>query len=151
MVRAAERRYREDRSVPQQITDDDPSGTVGLSVGDTSVWEGDGNTVSLTFAIRLSSSLAGPVTFHYATTDDSAVSPGDYVSKSGNLTIPAGNVSAKVLIPIRSDTFVEPGETFTLTLSAVTGAALLDGVGVGAIFNDDGSPGTNGALRGRHP
>jgi hypothetical protein len=44
-------------------------------------------------------------------------------------------------VSIKGDTTVEPNETFTVTLSGVTGASVTDGQAVGTIRNDDSGGG----------
>jgi len=78
------------------------------------------------------------VTVAYATGNRTAVQPSDYSAKSGSLSFPAGVVSKNVAVTVKSDTAVEPGETFTVTLSNATGGATItDSIGVGTIRNDD--------------
>jgi hypothetical protein len=65
------------------------------------------------------------VSVHYATADGTAVAPGDYTAKSGDLSWPAGDMTARYIdIPIADDHIAEGNETFTVTLSAPAGARL---------------------------
>ncbi|MBM7789208.1 choice-of-anchor P family protein [Tenggerimyces flavus] len=119
------------------IVDDDRELQPALSVGDVSVDEGDTGTTAATFAVRLDRVATGPVSVGYETADGSAVAPGDYTDSAGQVTIPAGSTSATFNVPVVGDTAVEPDETFTVNLSAATGATIADGQGVGTIVNDD--------------
>jgi uncharacterized delta-60 repeat protein len=65
---------------------------------------------------------------------------GDYVSSVGTLTIPPGATSGNIAVTINGEIVPEPHETFTVTLSAPTGATVADGLAVGTITNDDNPP-----------
>jgi subtilisin-like proprotein convertase family protein len=61
----------------------------------------------------------------------------DYMSTAGTLTIPAGATSGNINVAINGDILVEAAETFTVNLSAPSGATIADGLGLGTITNDD--------------
>ncbi|MGQ0832700.1 MAG: beta strand repeat-containing protein [Microthrixaceae bacterium] len=112
-----------------------------VSVTDTAVTEGSGGSSSLSFVVSLSNANPVAVTVNYATSDGSAVAGSDYTATSGTVTIPAGEMSKNVLVPVTTDSFPEPNETLTLTLSnPSTGTSIGDGSAVGTISNDDGAP-----------
>lgn len=67
----------------------------------------------------------------------STAGSGDYVPASGTLQIPAGSPSNFVDVTLNGDAGVETSETFSLNLSAPSGATLADSVGQGTILNDD--------------
>ena len=46
-------------------------------------------------------------TFHYAIADGGATSPGDYAATSGDGSIPPGNTTATIHVPIAADTVDE--------------------------------------------
>jgi serine protease len=109
-----------------------------LSVNDASISEGNSGTKLLTFTATLSEASASPVTFNYTTVDGSAVGGPDFVSQVNvPQTIAAGQLSKTFTVAIVGDTVVEPNETFTVNLSSVSGATLVDGTGTGTITNDD--------------
>jgi hypothetical protein len=66
-----------------------------------------------------------PVTVNYATQDGSAVAGQDYTASSGSVTIPAGQTTATISVPITDDTAQEADESFTVNLSAPTAGATL--------------------------
>jgi uncharacterized repeat protein (TIGR01451 family) len=107
-----------------------------LSIGDVSANEG--NTGTTTFAFTVSSSLpapAGGITFDITTQDNSAISNGDYVTKSlTGQTIPPGQQTYTFDVTVNGDTLVEPDETF---LVKVTSAANGSPQATGTIRNDD--------------
>ena len=66
-----------------------------------------------------------PATVNVATTDGTAVAPGDYTSVTSQLSWAAGEIGTKTItIPIVLDATHEPDETFIVTLTAPTGATL---------------------------
>jgi hypothetical protein len=106
----------------------------GLSITDVSVGEGGGPA---TFTVALSGPSPAPVTVHAATANGTATAPADYATTSVDLTFTPGQVSKQVVVPIVNDTVDEPNETFTVTLSAASGAALADPTGLGTIVDND--------------
>ena len=114
---------------------------LGLSINDVSKVEGsNGSTTDFVFTVTLSEPMITPVTVQYATEDGSAKAGVDYTAASGTLTIPANQTTATITVKVNGDTDNEPDETFNLVLSNSNDAALLDGIGVGTIRNDDPVP-----------
>ena len=111
-----------------------------LSIDDLSVVEGNSGTVNAVFPVTLSAATTVPVTVSYATADGTAAAGSDYTAMGGTLTIPVGQTTATIIVPVLADTVVEPNETFTLNLSNPTGATISDSQGVGTIVNDDVTP-----------
>ncbi len=112
------------------ITDDD---VAALSIADATAAEGG----TATFAVTLSIASLTDVTVTATTADGSAKAPGDYTAKIETLTIDAGDTSAEFEVAIASDTVPEFDETFTVTLSAATGATIDDGTATGTITGAD--------------
>jgi uncharacterized repeat protein (TIGR01451 family) len=125
------------------INDQDEPPTI--SIADAMVNEGNSGTTNATFTVSLSAANGRDTTVHYATADGTATQPGDYTATSGDVTIPEGQTSKAVTVPVKGDTTFESDESFTVTLSAPTdatiGATIADGEGTGTIVNDDSSPG----------
>ena len=117
------------------VTDDVPK----LSIND--VTQAEGNDGTSTFTFTVSSSLpapAGGINFTINTTDGTARAGSDYVAitnASGSLA--PGSMSTTVKVTVSGDMLVEPGETFFVNLSNVTGATVVDGQGLATITNDD--------------
>ena len=120
---------------------DDDFALPTLAIGDVSVIEGQSGTVAAVFNVTLSAAATQPVTLSYATSNDTAQSPSDYTAASGTLTFPVGTVSRTVTVTVIGDTGAEPNEKFNVDLSAVVGATLADGRGVGTIVSDDAANG----------
>ena len=126
-------------SVTGTIVNDDP--LPALSIGDTSLAEGDSGNTQAQFTVQLSAASGREVQVNYQTSDDSAsASAGDYVSSSGTLTLAPGETSAIVLVPVSGDLLDEANERFVVTLSAPVRATLADAEAVGLIEDDDRAP-----------
>ena len=61
-----------------------------VSGGGTHVTEGDGGTVTATIQLACTNATASTFSVHFATSDGTAVSPGDYVATSGDIPVPPG-------------------------------------------------------------
>jgi hypothetical protein len=98
-----------------------PRASVALAGATASVGEGAG---SLTLAVARSGNNAGAVSVAYATANGTAASGSDYTATSGTLTWADGATgSQNIAIPIIDDLATEGSQTFTLTLSGLTGIA----------------------------
>ena len=97
-----------------------------LQVEDVSASEGAG---SLEFTVSLADGATATqvVTVDYATADGTATAGQDYTETSGTLTIPTGASSGVISVPVNNDRVPEYDETFTLTLSNPSNAALPGG------------------------
>lgn len=123
-----------------------------LSINDVSVLEGSPMTdplspnvhpdISFThkaeFTVTLSEPSASAVTVAVATADGTATSAFDYTAVNATLTFQPGQTIAGVVVTITPDVAIERDETFTVNLSAPSGAVIADGQGTGTIVNDDG-------------
>jgi hypothetical protein len=110
------------------VDNDNPLPSVQFSNPTYSVGE---NGVNATVTATLSHVVDGDVTVHYATADGTASAGADYTDTHGDLTFKGntsnggtGETSKTIDIPVADDTDVEDDETFTVQLSAPTGAVL---------------------------
>ena len=109
-----------------------------LSINDVSVTEGDAGTKLLNFTVTLSAASSLTVTTNYATANNTATAPSDYVAiPSTLLTFNPGDTSKNVSVTINGDTGFEPDETFFVNLSNAVNATISDNQGLGTIQNDD--------------
>jgi acetyl esterase/lipase len=108
-----------------------------LSVNDTSKAEGNSGATGAVFTVRLSEPVGHPVSVSYSTANGTALAGRDYKGVSGSLTIPAGKVTATVVVTLVGDTTWERNEAYALVLSSPQGATIGDGQGRGTIVNDD--------------
>ena len=110
-----------------------------LAVAPAGASEADG---AVTFTVSLSAHGAAPVRVAYATADVTARAASDYTGTSGTLTFAADEFEKSIRVPLTNDAEDEAdAETFTLTLSGATGAALPEGATTlavtGTIEDDD--------------
>ncbi|MCY3637470.1 MAG: hypothetical protein OXH23_17865, partial [bacterium] len=108
------------------IADDD---TATLGIDDASAAEGG----TAAFAVGLSTPSDREVTVTATTSDGTATAGADYTGKTEQLTIAAGAATATFNVAIASDSENEIDETFTVTLSGATGAAIADSTATGTI------------------
>jgi hypothetical protein len=126
------------------ISNDDAKPT--LSISDVSIVEGNAGTTNMVFTVQLSAVSGVSTSVKFATSDGTATAGSDYVTKSGTLTIAAGQSTGTITVAINGDKTLEPDETFNLTLSAPTNATLAGGAATlaakGTIVNDEFAPPT---------
>ena len=106
----------------------------GLSINDIGVDESAG---SATFTVTRTGPTDRPSTAAYTTVNGTATAPADYATTTGTVSFAAGQTTRTVTVPVVNDAVDEPNETFTVQLSAATGAALTDPTGVGTIVDND--------------
>ena len=108
-----------------------------LSVAGAAAYEGNGQPRNLGFQVSLSRRSAAAVSFDYATADGSAKAGTDYAATAGTASLPAGQTSARVDVPILGNRKAEPDRTLALSLANVTGAPVAFGQAQGVIRDDD--------------
>ena len=134
-------------SATGSIADND---VASLRVADASVTEGKTGTTTLNIAVTLTGPLPNAVTFTITTVAGTALAGSDFQSKTQTLTIAAGQTQVIFQVAIVNDRVAEPTETFTVTVSNVTGAPVTKGTGTVTIIDDDGrSPQPSPHPRGR--
>jgi len=113
-----------------------------LFIADASISEGNNPSVDtpLLFTVTLVNANNQTVTVAYATSDLSAVAPGDYATTSGTLSFTPGTTRQFITVGVHGDSTAESDETFRITLSAANHANLGAATGTGTIINDDASP-----------
>jgi ribosomal protein L35AE/L33A len=112
-----------------------------ISIDDVTVTEGDSGTVNAIFTVTLSQSTGQTVTVDYATADNTAHAPDDYVAiPTTTLTFAPHETVRQVTVLVRGDTFDEAEETFFVNLSNPVNATIDDGQGFGTIIDDDPVP-----------
>ncbi|HUS11297.1 MAG TPA: Calx-beta domain-containing protein [Pyrinomonadaceae bacterium] len=94
---------------------------IQFSASSLTVSEGGG---AATLTINRTGISSGVATVDYATQDGTATQKGDYTIKRGTLTFADGETTKTLEVPIVDDVFVEGDETFTVTLSNVTGTGV---------------------------
>jgi hypothetical protein len=110
---------------------------LSVSINDVAVTEGIDSSARFTVTVSGKHPNQG-ITVDYETRNGSAVGGLDYIATSGTLSIPAGDESRTITVPLIDDATHEPAETFKVKLlsSSVTIAANGD-VGTATITSDD--------------
>jgi hypothetical protein len=111
-----------------------------LIITNQTVTEGNAGTTNMVFTVTQSFVTAVATTVDYATAGDTASAPTDFVATSGTLTIPAGQLTAQITVPIVGDTAYELQEAFFVNLTSATNATIEDPQGVGTINDNDAQP-----------
>jgi hypothetical protein len=104
-----------------------------ISVADDTVVEGG----TALFTVTLNKVTDHQVILTYATSPGTATAGTDFTTVSGTDTIAVGETSATVLVATIDDSNLESAETFSLTLSSVSGAEVADGLATGTINDNE--------------
>ncbi|WP_157486590.1 Calx-beta domain-containing protein [Maribacter forsetii] len=117
---------------------------IGLSINNVTVNEDAGTAV---LEITHTGTVSGGFTVNYATADDSAIEPGDYVSTTSTTVSFAGtnNEKRSVVISINDDTIIETTEQLFVRLTNGTNTPTInDDEGIISITDNDNIPGSTG-------
>jgi len=121
-----------------QITLGSNTNLVLMSAADSSVTEGNTNTVNMVFNVGLSKAAVAPVTVNYSVAGGTATIGVDFLNTNGTLTFNPGETNKTVTVKVVGDKVIEQNETFTLQLSNVSANALLvQSSATGTIIDDD--------------
>ncbi len=111
-----------------------------LTIADRSISEGTSGTRNLMFTVSLNRTSGEPVVFDIATSDGTATAGPDYQATSASsVVIPVGSTSATFSVPVFGDTLVEGNETFTVSVTGLSGAVVGDDTATGTLI-DAGGP-----------
>ena len=110
-------------------------GTLQFSVATSTVSE---SSSAINVTVSRVGGSAGSASVNYATANGTATVSLDYTATSGTLTWADGDSVAKnIAVPIINDTLIEGDETFSITLSSATGAALGTPATINITINDN--------------
>jgi hypothetical protein len=84
-----------------------------------------GSNQPMYFTVTLGAPLSAAVTFHYATSDGTALAGHDYVAASGTATIAAGSTSAVIPVTLLANAPPSTSRTFTFTISGASGGVTI--------------------------
>src|SRR5690606_33578994 len=88
-----------------------------ISIANANLDEPLAGFAPMNFTVTLSHAPVRPVTVQYATQEQSAISPGDYIPSNGQLTFATGETSKTITIQIQADSSnTEEVETFLVNL-----------------------------------
>jgi hypothetical protein len=118
-----------------QIADDDDPQIPSITVDDTAAVE-DG---AAQFAVHLSQPSLTAVSFMATTVAGTATAGFDFEEGTQTVTIPAGQTSATITVPLVDDVFDKPDEAFTLELTN-SASAYLATVSVEGVIEDNDEP-----------
>ena len=94
--------------------------------------------LNFVFTVTKSGPTEATHNISYATANNSAVAPSDYIAKSGTLSFAPWQTSRNITIASVEDSVGEAKETFRINLSnATNGAIIADSQATGSIINDD--------------
>jgi Calx-beta domain-containing protein len=113
-----------------------PAAAPSFSVSDASATEGG----ALVFTVTMTGATSTCYTVNYATANNSAVAPGDYVGSSGIVAFApsSGTETQTVAVATVDDSTIESTETMLLNLSAPSaGGTISDAQGIGSIIDND--------------
>jgi chorismate-pyruvate lyase len=126
------------------INDNDACRGVTFTIASNSAVTEGGYSV---FTITKTGTASGTCAVNYATSNGTAVAPGDYTAASGTLTFTFNQTSQTVSVPTIDDATVESAETFSTALSSPTqGSALGSPSSATGTINDNDSGGTCSGL-----
>lgn len=108
-----------------------------VRIGDVTVTEGNSGSTIAAFTVTLSATWGETVTVDYATADGTATAGGDYQAQSGTLTFAPGQTSKTITVAVTGDGLAEPTETFSVSLTGATNAAIAVQQGNGTILDDE--------------
>jgi Calx-beta domain-containing protein/concanavalin A-like lectin/glucanase superfamily protein len=126
------------------IADNDSPGRLQLSAATYAAAEG---TAIRTVSVTRTNGSIGAVTVNCATSDGTAVAPGDYTSKVATLQWTSGDSTPQPCdVTIIDDQVVDTGESFSVALSAPSGGATLGtpATATVTITDNDGGGGGGG-------
>ena len=116
------------------INNDD---STSLNIAAATLIEGNTGTSIMNLTVSLPAPNKDPVTVNFATSDGTATAGVDYVARTGTLTFPSNVQSQQIAITINGDVLFENNETFTVTLSAPSGATIGTASAIGTITDDE--------------
>jgi hypothetical protein len=108
-----------------------------LAISDASTLEGNTGTHAVTFTVSLSAASNQTITVAYATADVTATAGSDYQATLGTLTIPAGQTTGTITVPVNGDRLGETNEDFFVYLGSPTNATIADSQAVGTVVDDE--------------
>ena len=120
------------------ITNDDSLPAISISSSVRTEEGAAGTSVNAQFDVQLSNPSSQTVTVSFSTANLTATAGSDYVATSGTLTFNPGETSKPIMVQVNGDNIDEANETYLVSLSNPTNAALNFFQGVGAIEDDDG-------------
>ena len=98
------------------------------------------NASTVEFSLRLNQSSRVPVTVSYTTEDGTALAGKDYNPANSTLTIPPGQLDAKIPIVLLDDSEIDGDKSFSLKITGVENGEAAAASGTMIILDDDQAP-----------
>ena len=118
------------------ILNDDP--VVQMSIADVVVTEGNAGVTNAVFTVSLNGPSTGPVTASFTTSNGTAAAGSDYTTTAGQVSLATGTTTTTITVPVTGDFVDEANETFLVTLSGISGDAVIsDAQATGTITDND--------------
>jgi predicted extracellular nuclease len=110
-----------------------------VSINNVTANEGNSGTTNFNFTVSLNGPSITPVTFDVFTSNNTAtLANNDYTQLNlTGVSVPAGDTTYSLTAQVNGDTDFEPDESFFVTLTNLTNATFLNGIGTATITNDD--------------
>jgi hypothetical protein len=108
-----------------------------LSIADASVIEGASGDRLVNVTVSLAPAASRTVSASWATAPMTAGAGSDYRTASGDVVFSPGQTTATIPMAVIGDSLGEPDESFRVSLTGATNAAIGDGTAVVTITNDD--------------
>jgi hypothetical protein len=121
--------------------------TIGISIADVIIIEGDNGTTNVVFTVQLSRPSLVPLTLDFVTLNGTAIAGVDYQNTFGSLTFEPGQTSRIIVVPVFGDRKHETDETFSLLITSPSDGVIVDDLVLATILNDDGN--VNGKGKGK--
>jgi hypothetical protein len=118
----------------------DDEARVGLSVGDTEVWEGDTSKGPAKLTVTLDTPLGSDTFVEYTIAGATATTVEDFRARSGRVRIRTGRTIATITTITFGDSAPESEELVLVTLTGAGSVPIADGVGTVAIRDDEPAP-----------
>lgn len=115
---------------------DDESGS-RISIADVAITEGNAGVTDAVLTVRLNAMNDIPTFVNYIASSGAALLGSDFAPAMGTATVPAGQLTTTIAVPVYGDDVFEQDETFTVTLSGAVNGIITDDTAVVTILNDD--------------
>lgn len=119
------------------IVNDDVASGARLAIGDAGIVEGDSGSHVVKAWITLANPTGATVSVRATTANGTAVAGSDYVTLAKTITFPAGTVKRVVAVRVLPDVADHPDLDFSIVLSNVAGATVVDGSSTIRVYDDD--------------
>jgi hypothetical protein len=123
------------------IVDNDLPPSLSIDNGGCSVNEGNAGSANCLFVVRLGAASGRAVGFNTATANGTAIGGADFTAHASTArSIPAGQTTLTIAVPVLGDTLDENNESFALNVSSVANATPGSLSAIGTINDDDAAP-----------